>query len=277
MSRETAAVPTEARLGRGTTPWPLAEIVHVVHVGQSVVLLADGARLLPVTGPAHGLVPGGARIPEADLRALADTARRSATLDVSGWAETPSVSWQDLTLTPGPVDRRAAVALWAACVATGSTGPMSPAPQRRAARELVAAALARPADIGAHLTALVGAGPGSTPAGDDVVVGVLAGLDRSGAALAAAAVRRALPDLLDRTTALSRHELAAAIEGHVAERVHTLVAALADPALVPGTVRAARAWGASSGLDLASGVAAAALVTSAPTTVHIPPTDRRSA
>jgi stage V sporulation protein SpoVS len=71
-------------------------------------------------------------------------------------------------------------------------------------------------------------------------------------------VRRVLPSLLLRTTAVSRHDLAAAVAGQFAERVHTLLQALGRPGLVPAAVRAARGWGATSGIDLGHGIAATA-------------------
>ena len=90
-----------------------------------------------------------------------------------------------------------------------------------------------------RLRRLIGAGPGSTPAGDDVVVGVLAALRATGRDDAAAAIGRASCRLLDRTTSASRMYLSAAADGRFAERVHELVRGLGDARAARGrrTVR----------------------------------------
>lgn len=238
-----------------------------------MLLRRPDGTLLPVTSAAHGLVPGGISLPcDADHRALVALAGRSASLDLAAWGPLLGATRPtDLTVAPGPVDLTAARALAAAALAPTSAGPvdvaMDPGPSRRRARALVRAGVE--GDLPAVrllLHILVGTGPGSTPSGDDVVVGVLAGLDRradAAARRASSAVRATLPDLLHRTTSVSRHDLAAAADGEVAERVHELLAATAHASRVPGAVTAARAWGATSGLDLAAGVAAGALGTRA--------------
>lgn len=251
--------------------------LSTVHVGQSaVLLLSPGGVLVPVTSSARGLVPGGICLPvDADYAVFAAVAGQHALLDLRDWSpllgRTPRTS---LVVQQGPVDATAAEGLEAAAlipvapersstVTPAPGGPMDPHPVRRRARLLVrlAGAGAVPS-VRRFLVGLVGVGPGSTPTGDDVVVGALAGLDRrgDGPALAAAGLlRAALPELLDRTTTLSRHDLQAALDGEVAERVHHLLTAVGDRRRVPAAVRAAHAWGASSGLDLAVGVAAGAL------------------
>ncbi len=256
----------------------LVAALTTVHVGQSAVLLrTTTGDLLPVTSSAHGLVPGGWCLPDdREFAALATAARQRAVLDLRSWQGVlAATAATDLSVRPGAVDVVAARALADAAlsrtVGDGASarparpdhGPMDPFPLRRCARALVRAAAAGDgAAVHDLLERLVGVGPGSTPSGDDVVVGVLAGLDRraDGAARSAAApVRQALPHLLDRTTSVSRHDLVAALRGEVAERVHHLLAAVGDRSLVPTAVDAARTWGATSGLDLAAGVAAGSL------------------
>jgi hypothetical protein len=109
------------------------------------------------------------------------------------------------------------------------------------------------------VAATVGAGLGTTPAGDDVICGVLAGLDLLGLGDTHERLGAAVTPLLASTTRTSRHLLAAAIDGRYTEGLTALTAALAS-ASAPA-VRAAlgvlRRWGASSGLDQASGLAAA--------------------
>jgi hypothetical protein len=115
------------------------------------------------------------------------------------------------------------------------------------------------------LGALVGCGPGTTPAGDDVLVGVLAVLvspyaGPSGAA-AAARLRRLLVPLLPATTDISAHLLRQAMDGRFSRRVHELMCALvADPghARLARTVEGVVATGATSGADLCMGLIASA-------------------
>lgn len=129
------------------------------------------------------------------------------------------------------------------------------------ADHLAAALTAQSLDlVGAALTALVGFGPGLTPSGDDVIVGLLAVLYRLGGgrarARALALVQAQLPALLDRTTVVSAHHLRLALAGHFSEPLTNFVDACADPA-GPGSdlVAAVLATGATSGADGLVGVA----------------------
>ncbi len=108
---------------------------------------------------------------------------------------------------------------------------------------------------------LLGSGPGLTPAGDDVVAGALAALaltDRLtvGAAAAVSAAARS------RTTALSAALLAAAVRGQVIPEAARTLRSVARGEPVDGVAAAVLglfAVGATSGHDLALGLAAALL------------------
>ncbi|MGB7983327.1 MAG: DUF2877 domain-containing protein [Candidatus Nanopelagicales bacterium] len=112
----------------------------------------------------------------------------------------------------------------------------------------------------------MGAGPGATPAGDDVLIGILAGVQlAAGAGLVPPAaqradrqVRRIVHMALDRTTAASAHDLAAALAGSFSEHLLHLAVALGDPQTVTPAYRAACIWGATSGIDLLHGLVGAA-------------------
>ncbi len=115
------------------------------------------------------------------------------------------------------------------------------------------------------LAALVGLGEGLTPSGDDVIVGVLAGLDAaSEASGAAATLRRRLSAELERgtsrTTRLAAQMLDAAAAGFYAEPVLGLLETLALPkpgAKVLGrAVAALLAVGHRSGADTLRGIRA---------------------
>lgn len=294
-------LPHRIMVAEGPRPWAHNQPLRVVHVGQSAVLLErEGARSAPelvaVTAASRGLVPGGCCLPDVrDFAGFRTAVLRRPTVDLSGWASLAArqVVTVDLGIHPRPLDP-AAVALLVRLV--GQNPPdgvgrdarrdglhplMDPDPLRRLAGPLTRAALASDAgEVQLLLRQLIGAGPGATPAGDDVVIGAVAALDAAtGTALprARAHVARAhlcafLPSLLSATTRASRQDLVAAVEGQFAQHVHVLAEALTDPAAVPPALRAARGWGATSGIDVASGVAGAA---AAVLTQHR--ADRRSA
>ena len=100
---------------------------------------------------------------------------------------------------------------------------------------------------------------GTTPAGDDVICGVLAGLDLLGLEGAHGRLGGAVAPLLAATTRTSRHLLAAAVAGRYTEGLIGLAAALtsASAPAVRGALTVLARWGASSGLDQATGFAAA--------------------
>lgn len=239
----------------GLPPWHGVGRAATVHVGQSLCLLRkpDG-KLLPLTRDDHGLVPGGVLIPSRAEFAAVAAAALGGELELVPLREARSILTRDLRIRPGRLDRRAA----------GLALGMMPAdplvPQRQLAPGLVQA-LSDPAgqDIDARLRTLVGAGAGSTPTGDDIIVGVLAVLHRSGPTgrAALAMLRSSLPGLLPRTTMTSRHLLAAALDGVVADRVHEVLAGLTGVESVPGLMLRAGGWGATSGMDLVAGAATA--------------------
>lgn len=113
--------------------------------------------------------------------------------------------------------------------------------------------------VGRALRPIVGRGPGSTPAGDDALVGMLAVLHRatppSTAAPIVAAVGTALGPLLGRTTTISAHFLRLALDGWFSER---LLAVVDDLAITGGVdarhLAALLATGATSGADALAGV-----------------------
>ncbi len=115
------------------------------------------------------------------------------------------------------------------------------------------------------LPRVLGHGPGATPAGDDVLVGILAvlGSAHSGPAGADAAdsLRRALLPLLPRTTDISGHLLRQAAGGSFSRAVHELVAAVIGgraPEPLTDKIERVVETGATSGADMCAGLLAAA-------------------
>jgi hypothetical protein len=102
---------------------------------------------------------------------------------------------------------------------------------------------------------LIGLGPGLTPSGDDVLVGIEGALHAL-AQPSAGFLALAIGDVEERTTDLAATLLRHAAAGEFAERLHTLLAALlgSDDESIPAAIGRAVAWGATSGTDCLLGV-----------------------
>lgn len=110
------------------------------------------------------------------------------------------------------------------------------------------------AELAQSVLALVGSGEGSTPSGDDLLVGVCAALRSSGLLAEATLIAGAACDIAHRTTRASRLFLRAAEAGRFAERVHLLAGSFAHQSDAAKIMKSIQGWGASSGLDLATGM-----------------------
>lgn len=104
---------------------------------------------------------------------------------------------------------------------------------------------------------LIGRGPGSTPSGDDLLCGAMAGLVAGGQPPLARWLLATVTDLLPTTTRLSAALLRHAGAGRATREALTVLAALHSPApadrLAPA-VRGLLALGHTSGADLAAGL-----------------------
>ncbi len=122
------------------------------------------------------------------------------------------------------------------------------------ARTAVAALVAGDAE---PACALLGYGPGLTPAGDDVVAGALA----AGALLGHTTELGAVPEILARarqaTTSLSAALLSCAAAGQVVPEAARVLGALCGRGDIVTTLAGLRAVGATSGTALAVGIVAA--------------------
>lgn len=240
--------------------------IAAVHRRAANLLLADSAlvTLLPARAPLHpwalGLPltgPALARLPEGAAFYRTDDALEIGPLTIP----LAALEVADLSLHDRPRALPAvSVHFFENLLANADdSGPLATA---------LALALARFDETGdaAALADLVGLGEGLTPAGDDVIVGVLAGLDlfSASAARALAARRRlvaALPAAGARTTRLSAQMLTAAAAGCYAEPLLDLLTALAQaPARdtrLKGAAAGLLAMGHHSGADTLRGVLAA--------------------
>ena len=265
MQAYCPAPPRGLRRDRALTERADVDALSVVYVGQAAAILATpSGTLVPITAGPAGLAPGGIGVP--DRVALAPVLARWSRLATPTGAINLH-TWHDaataVDLSIPAVDGAGIAAAQCAeldrglpdsSFRAGGFGPGERAEQlTRLARE------AHAGELGACVAATVGAGVGTTPAGDDVICGVLAGLDLLGFEGAHRRLGAAVTTLLSCTTRSSRHLLAAAAAGRYTEGLIGLAAALVS-ASAPA-VRTALAvlgrWGASSGLDQATGFAAA--------------------
>jgi hypothetical protein len=145
-----------------------------------------------------------------------------------------------------------------------AASPRAWADSTRLARQVTAALARGDAALGGALRRCVGLGPGMTPAGDDVLVGMLAVFSSSAAGAAGAQITarlaRALAPVLASTSDVSRHLLTQAARGLPSRAIHELGAAViegaADPVL-EGALQVVLGTGCSSGADACTGMIAA--------------------
>ena len=233
--------------------WPpldslgLAAHMHVASDGANLVVpeasLAVAFAGAALWSPAMPVVRGLAR-PAVERRV-------ASAYDVAA-REAPDIGFGPLlaALSGGPP-----------AAASTVTAPAAGARLReRAAGCLLAIASGlRDVDVGLAIAAalpLVGLGPGATPSGDDLLVGLAAGLAATGHPLArrfADGIGRAAPG---RTTLLSCAFLLHAARLEFSERVQRAALGILGPDAegMGEAVRATLAWGASSGADLLLGL-----------------------
>jgi hypothetical protein len=103
---------------------------------------------------------------------------------------------------------------------------------------------------------LIGLGPGATPSGDDLLVGLAAGLAVTDHPLAGAFAAGVARDAAGLTTSVAESYLLHAGRLEFSERVHAAALAILDgpEAELRGAVNAALTWGATSGMDLLVGL-----------------------
>lgn len=238
----------------------------VVHsVFRHAVNLLIGGEMWTLLAAAKSDLPLGIRVALPDFDALG--LRRGEPVHVrSGFAGVGSrlvvdcraaarwVPVSEKEVAPGLMRRLAAVAESVRGKAWSGSAEKAHA---------VKSALHAPAALGEVLANVVGCGPGATPSGDDVLVGILAVLTsaHSGSAGArdAELLRRALLPLLPTTTDVSAHLLRQAARGLIGRAVHELVSALlgdASPEQLSATAQRVVETGATSGADTCEGLLA---------------------
>ncbi len=261
------AAEAERRLRRATGSGRV-----VAAYARTVNLELDGAGWLSLHAPGSIPAPFGiacepwrtpSRLDGASVRVMPD----ALVLDGRLWIRWDGAAISETTLpTPTPlppVSRCLAQALAritagllpvAAALLTGGvppTDPLARAAVPALARLSAATTLRAPDGCLAAARPLLGLGPGLTPAGDDCLVGWLAGArtaSSEGRALAEAVGPGLLGAATRRTGPLSRAFLAAAVAGEAAEPLRDFVL-VPDEARLEGLL----ALGATSGADLLAG------------------------
>ena len=266
-------------LGAGVPGGDFGAAVAEVHA-RACLLAADDGTLLTLATAELGALPRGITLaaqPGLSFRAVLDVgaaaASRGGVLRIAGGALAVDLRgarrWRSdlgaLRLDLGRAATRAAWQAAAAMVASDGRADGLRAIAGDTIAALTAATRAGDADAAGRAVArLVGLGAGRTPAGDDYLVGFLAGLLAGGdAAGFVTSLRQRARALAARTGRVSRLYLEAAADGEVSQRLHDVAAAIAagrDRASVASAVAAALAVGHDSGaagvLGLLDGCAA---------------------
>ena len=142
--------------------------------------------------------------------------------------------------------------------------PHAWAESARMASDVIDALRGGDSELASAVRRVVGRGPGLTPAGDDVLVGILA-LHTSGAAgtagdRAASRLANALTPMLPTTSNVSGHLLQQAARGLPGRALHDLGQALMEGApnhILADAIRPVLATGSTSGADACMGLVAA--------------------
>jgi Protein of unknown function (DUF2877) len=248
---------------------PVLQARH--RLGASLTLPGtDDAVFL--SRPGIGLLPAHIVVRARDLERVLSASERPSGQRLALHVDVRGVRTFRLRLAPDPVAMRCARAR-ANVLATArwlSASPAPPGPATAAEllasfgdrlKQLVAARrVAPPADL--VLRSLIGQGAGATPAGDDVVIGVLAHawLTRGREAPVMAAMRSLEPELSALTSTVGATYLRAAIRGEFGSHLVAWVRALprASPQRALALARRVSSHGATSGYDTLAGFLAGA-------------------
>jgi hypothetical protein len=244
---------------------PQQGVVHSAF--EHAVNLLMGGELWTVLAAPQKDAPFGIRLAPSE---------RPRGLDVRA-ADRVHVRAGYLRMGPHVVDGRAATrwtpGRWGS-PASGSEARLARVEQRALTREwpgssaiaddLIAALSRSDAELAGAVRRSVGRGPGLTPAGDDVLVGILTVLTSGAAgptaALPAARLSDALAAVLHSTSDVSRHLLTQAARGLPGRALHDLGKALCEGApdhVLAGALESVLDTGCTSGADACLGLAAA--------------------
>lgn len=233
---------------------------EVAAVFDQAVYLRRGQDVLPLLAPEALMLPGALRVTtRADLDALRVRVGQEVLVGrgqvrTAGGGLAVRRVWRPQPVPTAPLPE---TALQAARAGLAGLEPLEDVLAGRLAE--LASVLAGGRDPEA-VRGLVGLGPGLTPAGDDVLCGLLLGLRACGRDLERSLLEEAVLPLLGRTTAVSATLLRQAAQGYAVPPVVALLRAWHRGAGVPALVLAGRpvaAIGHTSGPALVLGLTAA--------------------
>lgn len=245
---------------------PCLQAVH-----ESGVSLAVPGRpgICYLNAPGSGLLPLHVVVRQRDLAALfswlqaGDRVGRRITLDLDGVRVFRLALARVDLQAPQPQSTLDRVGAWmrqrTEPCGLGEPPAVALAPHGLLRRTLAAVA-AGPSGAEAALRALIGRGAGSTPAGDDMLIGAMAYAHAGGGQAALIdAMRTLVPDFDRLTTAAGATYLRAALQGHFGGDLLGFIRALPRPPADRALCRAVRVagHGATSGIDTLLGFIAA--------------------
>jgi len=229
---------------------------EVAHTGKSTVVLrpyeTQEDDLIVTTGEV-GLMPGGIHYPREVFELWRSRIQGTRVTFRSDNRSLEMIELVNLQLGIARIDHDSL--LLAVHVLNGLRSREGGVTSIESARAVAFQAFDRLTDeLADSIRQLVGCGEGSTPAGDDLLVGVCAALRSRGHLAEAMLIASMACDIAHRTTRASRLYLRAAEEGRFAERVHLLAGSFTHQADAAKIMKSIQGWGANSGVDLATGM-----------------------
>jgi len=232
--------------------FPAAVYVRLASGAVVAVVTSDGLRL------PNALVVAAART-DAPFARHAPGGRAAVTggaLVLDGVRYRPVRTWTPRASTGGTLQAHAVAALDARLTAAPPAHAGEVAARLRAGAAALGQALRTGAGLAGAADALLGLGPGLTPAGDDVLAGALVTCVHLGTGVPALAVR--VRQRAHATTALSADLLQHCAEGRTSAPVLGVLDALVGARPLGPALDALLAVGSTSGSDTATGVLLAA-------------------
>lgn len=237
----------------------------LIHLGQNSLLVrTENGVIVPITTPEHGIAPGGIQITPTTLSEirsrLSTRAQLGSLMDlVPDIAESPVTQLRVPQTGVIPyIDSSFFDELYEQWISIHGFQPEYleiAGAARKVSRVLLSNSHNSSNKQLLHqcLLTLVGAGSGATPAGDDILTGVLAAHLMNGGP-PTASVTSAIELLLDRTTLVSAQQIRCVLNGQLASPFIRLCELLSDGESSAVILNEAKKVGHSSGVDFLFGL-----------------------
>lgn len=215
--------------------------VEVIYKGpSSVVTETQCGQLVVVTNSQRGLVPGGLQISDKDFALFSKTVSVHQHVSLGDFFQDHTLTPRpDLTLTQNNLDQTyLAQALLIAQMSSTVSAQMF--------KNLISQDAKR-------ISALIGAGPGATPTGDDMLTGALAACLATGDEKTFKSLSRIVRNKLMNTTRASRHQLSWAYQRQFASVHLKLIDQMSCKQPPTDVIENAKRIGHTSGIDFLLG------------------------